>query len=106
MKNKKFTKGYIEGKLYDYVPLGFNLSYEDALKQAQAGAYISRLEWDGFHFIDVAPDGTETYVVVLKTGEMLFNPKEIYDVEKEDWGVVNIVNKDVKFEMGRLIIEE
>lgn len=106
MKNKEFKKGYIEGKLYDYVPLGFNLSYEDALEQAQAGAYISRLEWDGFHFIDVAPDGTKTYVVVLKTGEMLFNPKEIYDVEKKDWGVVSIVNKKVSIVAGVLEVED
>ena len=106
MKDTKFVRGFIEGKIYDYVPMGFNLSFEDAYAQAQAGAYISRLEWDGFHFIDVAPDGTRTYVVVLKNGDMLFDPEEIYDVEKEDWGVVNIVNKDVRFEMGKLIIEE
>lgn len=106
MKNTEFVRGFIEGKIYDYVPIGFNLSYKDALEQAQAGAYISREEWDGFHFIDIAPDGTRTYVIVLKTGEMLFNPKEIFDTEKDDWGVVNIVNKDVRFEMGRLIIEE
>ena len=23
-------KGFIEGRIYDYVPVGFNLSYEDA----------------------------------------------------------------------------
>ena len=106
MENKEFVRGFIEGKLYDYVPTGFNLTYEDALIQAQAGAYISRLEWDGFHFIDVAPDGERTYVIVLKTGEMLFNPNEIYDTDKNDWGVVNIINKDIRFEMGRIIVEE
>lgn len=106
MENEIFVRGFIKEKLYDYVPLGFNLSYEDALEQAQAGAYISRLEWDGFHFIDVAPDGERTYVIVLKTGEMLFNPTEIYDKDKKDWGVVNIVNKNVRFEMGRMIVEE
>lgn len=100
MKNKEFVRGFIEGKLYDYVPTGFNLSYEDALIQAQAGAYISRLEWDGFHFIDVAPDGERTYIIVLKTGEMLFNPSEIYDVDKKDWGIVNIINKHVSVVAG------
>lgn len=106
MENKEFVRGFIEGKLYDYVPTGFNLSYADAKTLANEGNYISRLEWDGFHFIDVAPDGERTYVIVLKTGEMLFNPNEIYDTDKNDWGVVNIINKDIRFEMGRIIVEE
>lgn len=106
MENKEFDRGFIEGKLYDYVPTGFNLTYEDARALANEGNYISRLEWDGFHFVDIAPDGEKTYVVVLKTGEMLFNPREIYDTDKNDWGVVNIINKKIRFEMGKAIVEE
>ena len=87
MEDNKFVRGYIEGKMYDYVPTGFNLSYEQAKELANEGNYISRLEWDGFHFVDVAPDGEKTYVVVLKTGEML-------------------INKKIRFEMGKAIVEE
>ena len=106
MEDNKFVRGYIEGKMYEYVSTGFNLSYEQAKELANEGNYISRLEWDGFHFVDVAPDGEKTYVVVLKTGEMLFNPREIYDTDKNDWGVVNIINKKIRFEMGKAIVEE
>ena len=105
MENKEFTRGYIEGKLYDYVPRGFNLTYAQAKELANEGNYISRLEWDGFHFVDIAPTGEKTYVIVLKTGEMLFNPNEIFDTDKNDWGVVNIIDKKVKFEMGKMIVE-
>lgn len=103
---KKFERGFIDGKLYDYVPLGFKLSYEDALEQAKNGCFISREDWSGFHFIDIAPDGTETYIIVLKDGNIMFNPKEIYDTDKEDWGVVNIVNKDYKMAFGKFVIED
>lgn len=105
MKNEEFKTGFIKDKLYDYVPTGFNLSYEDAKKLANEGNYISRLEWDGFHFVDIAPDGERTYVIVLKDGTMLFNPQEVYDTDKDDWGVVCIVNKDIKVEMGKMIID-
>lgn len=105
MENKEFNRGFIEGKLYDYVPTGFNLTYEQAKEYAYEGSYISRLEWDGFHFIDKAPTGETNYVIVLATGEMLFNPNEIYDTDKNDWGIVNIINKNVEFKMGKVIID-
>ena len=99
------TKTY-KNKLYDYVPLGFNLSYEDAKEQAKGGCYISREEWDGFHFIDIAPDGTETYIIVLKDGTMLLNPQEVYDTDKKDWGIVYITKKSLKIMQGKVVLLE
>ena len=99
-------KGFIEGRIYDYVPVGFNLSYEDAKEIAKGGCLISREEWEGFHFIDKAPTGEETYVIVLKDCSVLINPKEISDTDKDDWGVVNIINKDYGMKCGKFIVSE
>lgn len=101
--SNNFVKGFIEGKLYDYVPLGFNLSYEDAKKEMQAGSYVSREDWSGFHFIDKSPEGIETYVIIVNDGSVILNPEEIYHTDKKDWGIVNIINKPFRMENGKFI---
>lgn len=95
-----------ENKLYDYAPLGFKLSYEKAKELAKGGCYITREQWDGFHFIDIAPDKTETYIIVLKDGTMLINPQEIQDTDKMDWGIVYITKKSLKIIEGKVVLLE
>lgn len=70
-------------------------TYESALnyiKAYPASSYITRPEWDGIHFI--AKDGS--YCILLKTGELLIDEKEVWSTDKSDWIVVTITDEAVK----------
>ena len=60
-----------------------NMSYELAVQAMDKGCIVSREEWDGVHF-KINGD----YVILLKTGEILVNPEEIYCTDKRDWCIV------------------
>lgn len=82
-------------KLYSTVYVN-NLRYEDALERAKCGAFISRPDWNGFHYIEGG-----VYKIMLKEGYILENPKEINDKDKNDWCVVEITMEALK-----IMIEE
>ena len=67
------------------------LSYEEALEECKKGAYISRPEWNGFHYIE-----NGTYKIMLKEGLVMEDPKEVYDKNKDDWCVVGITIEALK----------
>lgn len=71
-------------KQYEITINRTSLSYFHAYKLAKEGYCISRREWDGFHFIL-----NDKYYILLETGEILENPKEKYDTDKNDWIIVN-----------------
>lgn len=68
-----------------------NLSYENALEQCKRGAYITRPEWNGFHYIE-----NGVYKIMLKEGLILEDPKEVFDKDKNDWCVVEITMEALK----------
>ena len=71
-------------RLYSTVYIN-NLTYEEALVHCKSGAYITRPEWNGFHYIE-----GDDYKIMLKEGIILENPKEIYGKSENDWCVVDI----------------
>ena len=82
-------------KLYSTIYVN-NLSYETALERAKQGAYISRPDWNGFHYIE-----GKDYKIMLKEGFIITNPKEIQCKEMNDWCVVEITMEALK-----IMIEE
>lgn len=72
-----------------------NMSYEDALEQCKRGAYITRPEWNGFHYIE-----NGVYKIMLKEGLILEDPKEVFDKDKNDWCVVEITMEALKIILG------
>ena len=71
-------------RLYSTVYMN-NLTYEEALVHCKSGAYITRPEWSGFHYIE-----NGVYKIMLKEGIILENPNEIYGKGANDWCVVDI----------------
>lgn len=81
-------------RLYSTVYMN-NLSYEEALERAKHGAFITRPEWNGFHYIE-----NGMYKIMLKEGYILEEPKEIYGKEENDWCVVEITMEALKIILG------
>ena len=69
-------------KLYNIISKE-KLSYEKAFNLMAKGAIITRSEWDGFHLMFMG-----NYVIYTKDGQIIINPKEIYDKDKNDWILV------------------
>lgn len=71
-----------------------DLEYEVAKRQIRVYRpyYTTRPEWDGVHFYSKRGE----YCILLKTGEVLINPKEIQDADKKDWMIVTITDEAVK----------
>lgn len=65
-----------------------NLTYEEA-RTAMAIRYVTRPEWDGFHFLNLQ----DKHCILLKTGELLIDIKEVLDTDKKDWCIVRITNE-------------
>lgn len=65
-----------------------NATYEQARKLLDkfSSCYITRREWDGVHFLNANKD----YCILLKTGEILVNPENIMDTDKNDWMLVTV----------------
>lgn len=64
------------------------LSYESVVEASgildgQGDAFITRPEWDGVHFM-VKDD----YFILTKENKLIANPKDVYDLEKDDWMLV------------------
>lgn len=72
-----------------------NLTYDEALEYAKHGAYISRPEWNGFHYME-----NGIYKIMLKEGYILENPKEVYARGESDWCVVEITMEALKIMLG------
>jgi hypothetical protein len=62
-----------------------NLTYEEAMVHCKTGAYITRPDWNGFHFIE-----NGVYKIMLKEGIILENPVDIQGKGDNDWCVVDI----------------
>ena len=77
-------------RLYSTVYMN-NLTYEEALVHCKSGAYITRPEWSGFHYIE-----NGIYKIMLKEGHILENPKEIQCKGESDWCVVDITMEALK----------
>ena len=84
-------------KLYDENNQFRKMSYSEALSYAEQGYYITRKEWDGFHFIN---PHTNEYTIVLKNGDVLTG-EEPWNTDSNDWVVVKI-----KLETVRLLIDK
>ena len=82
-------------RLYSTVYVN-NLTYEEALIHCKSGAYITRPEWIGFHFIE-----NGVYKIMLKEGTIIENPNEIYGKSENDWCVV-----DITMEALKILLEE
>ena len=82
-------------RLYSTVYMN-NLTYEEALVHCKSGAYITRPEWSGFHYIE-----NGIYKIMLKEGYILENPKEIQGKGESDWCVV-----DITMEALKIMLEE
>ncbi len=83
-------------RLYSTVYMN-NLRYEDALRHCKSGAYITRPEWNGFHYMEGG-----VYKIMLKEGIILENPKEIYGKGEDDWCVVDITMEALKIILGEI----
>lgn len=59
------------------------LNYTQAVQLMDKGLIVSREEWDGFHF-----KRKGDYYILLKTGEILKNPEEVYNKDSRDWCLV------------------
>jgi hypothetical protein len=57
--------------------------YDKAFHLMTKGAIITRDEWSGFHFLFMG-----NYIIYTKDREIIINPEEIYDKDKEDWMAV------------------
>lgn len=71
-------------RLYNTVYMN-NLTYEEAMVHCKTGAYITRPDWNGFHFIE-----NGVYKIMLKEGIILENPVDIQGKGDSDWCVVDI----------------
>jgi len=71
-------------RLYSTVYMN-NLTYEEAMVHCKTGAYITRPDWNGFHFIE-----NGVYKIMLKEGIILENPVDIQGKGDNDWCVVDI----------------
>lgn len=60
------------------------LTYEKALEYLNKGMYITRPEWDGYHY----RNSNGEYCIMLKDETILVEPNEIHDTDKDDWMVV------------------
>ena len=74
-----------------------NLSYEEALKHCKQGAFITRPEWNGFHYIE-----NGIYKILLKEGYILEEPREIFGKEENDWCIVEITMEALKILLGEI----
>lgn len=67
-----------------------NMSYELAVQAMDKGCVVSREEWDGVHL-----KYNNDYIIILKTGEIIINPEELYCTDKKDWCIV-MPTKEIK----------
>lgn len=64
-----------------------NLNYKEAINLMQKeNEFITRPEWLGFHFMSK----NNEYCILLKTGEIINNATDIWDIDKNDWITVSI----------------
>lgn len=73
-------------KLYTETPI-IELSYIEAYKLMKKGFFLTRPQWDGFHFVV-----NRQYYIMQKDKTILANPKEVYGEAERDWMVVDPTN--------------
>lgn len=74
------------------------LTYEQARYELEEnGAIITRPEWGGYHFRYF-----NNYGIRLVNGEVLVNPKEIYDKDAKNWMVIDIPDEEVIYVFKKL----
>ena len=83
-------------RLYSTVYIN-NLSYDEALERCKQGAFITRPEWNGFHYIE-----NGMYKIMLKEGYILEEPREVFGKEENDWCVVEITMEALKIMLGEI----
>lgn len=76
-------------KQYEKVIVG-GLSYKavvdaSGILDGDGQVFITRPEWDGVHFM-VKDD----YFILTKDDQLIANPKEVYDLDKDDWMIVKV----------------
>lgn len=67
------------------------LDFDQAIRLMDRGLIVSREEWDGFHFKKKGD-----YYILLKTGEVIKNPEEIYNKNSRDWCLVLPTKEAIK----------
>ena len=80
----------MQKKYYNMI-ISEKLSYNEALNRLtnKKAKFITRPEWSGVHFL--SKEGK--YCILLKTGGLIIDPEEKYDINKDDWIVVNITSE-------------
>lgn len=74
------------------------LTYEQAQKRLEEkGEIITRPCWLGYHFRYF-----DNYCIRLANGEIIVNPEEIYDKDKEDWMVIDVEIPEVEYVIQKL----
>lgn len=67
----------------------------DILNSERERAFLTRKEWYGVHYINRWGE----YCILLRTGEIIVNPIEVYKTNEEDWILVDITDE------AKLLIE-
>lgn len=83
------------------------LTYEEAKKlmvDSKLIFAITRPNWLGYHFYDRKEDGGCGYVILTKDDELILDPKEIYDTDKNDWQVYLLTNWETLY-LAQKILE-
>ena len=85
-------------KELEMIVLQEGLTYEQALYELREnGAMISRPEWKGYHFRYF-----NNYGIRLANGEVMVNPEEIYDTDKNDWMVIDVDDSEIIYIFQKL----
>ena len=75
------------------------LTYKQAKNElVKNGAIITSPEWKGYHFRFFA-----NYCIRLANGEVIVNPEEIYDKDKNDWMIVDIEDSEMLYAFNKLV---
>ena len=71
------------GKLYERA-YRKGLTHSEIIK-SYSDRFFTREEWEGVHFLL-----DEDYYIITKDREIIKNPKEIYNLDSDDWCLVVI----------------
>lgn len=78
---KKYNRTIIDGLSYESVVI------ESNILKGKGNVFITRPDWDGVHFMF-----KDDYFILTKDDQLIANPKDVYDLDKNDWMIVKITH--------------
>lgn len=75
--------------IIDFVP--YEEGYEE-INSYPEEAFLTRKEWNGVHYINRHKE----YCILLKNGEIIINPIEVFKMDEPDWILVEVDEKTMK----------